>query len=154
MDKFINVLNLIAKYWEIIAFILWLFGVIIALIIADIKKNIKLKKAKTEAEKELINAQAEAEKQRIIDENLVILKVKIQEFMEDAEALNADGTVKKEVVKSKAMVFCYNRGMIYNDAIVDALIEGYIRFSKTVNARDKDKTVEPVKTETVAETKL
>ena len=60
---------------------------------------------------------------------------KITEFMMAAEDLALDGASKKEVVKTKIQYYCVENGILYNEELVNTLIEKLIDFSKVVNSR-------------------
>lgn len=68
------------------------------------------------------------------------VKSAIEEYVKEAEILNADGTVKKEIVMSKARTLCSILHIRFDDKKISSVIEEGITFSKSVNAREKDKT--------------
>ena len=111
---------------------------IITTIIAIIKQ-IKSTKVKVENDKlqtEVINV----EKKHI--ENMAQTDLCFNyliEAIQDAEKFkDVPGEIKKEFVKAKAIQFCTGMNIEYNEKLMDCWIENYIKFSKTVNARDKD----------------
>jgi hypothetical protein len=69
------------------------------------------------------------------------LKEALVEYVKEAEALQAGGEVKKEVVLAKAQTLCVALKIKYNEQKVSAIVESIVLLSKIVNARDKDKIV-------------
>lgn len=68
------------------------------------------------------------------------VKSAIEEYVKEAEILNADGTVKKEIVMSKARTLCSILHIRFDDKKISSVIEGIVTLTKSVNAREKDKT--------------
>ena len=56
-------------------------------------------------------------------------------YIEQAELLNAEGKVKKEIVMAKARVLCATLGIKWNEDLVSALIEGLITLTNIVNTK-------------------
>ena len=77
----------------------------------------------------------------IKNKNWAKLKEALAEYVKEAELLNADGTVKKEIVLAKAQTLCVTLGIKYNEAKISAIVESIVLLSKVVNARDKDKVI-------------
>lgn len=67
------------------------------------------------------------------------VKSAIEEYVKEAEILNADGTVKKEIVMSKARTLCSILHIRFDDKKISSVIEGIVTLTKSVNAREKDK---------------
>ncbi|HHW91065.1 MAG TPA: hypothetical protein GX745_09210 [Clostridiales bacterium] len=123
MDNIIKAYNWVLENWEKIV---TLASVIIALpsIIASIINAIRKKKWAGVAS---------------LLENTAKLKTAIEDYVKEAEKLNANGAIKKEVVLAKARTLCVDLGIKYDEKKISDLIEAAILLSKTVNARDKDK---------------
>ena len=124
MDNIIKAYNWVVENWEKIV---TLASIIVALpsIIASIINAIRKKKWAGVAS---------------LLENTAKLKTAIEDYVKEAEKLNANGAIKKEVVLAKARTLCVDLGIKYDEKKISDLIEATINLSKTVNARDKDKT--------------
>jgi hypothetical protein len=124
MDNIIKAYNWVVENWEKIV---TLASIIVALpsIIASIINTIRKKKWAGVAS---------------LLENTAKLKTAIEDYVKEAEKLNANGAIKKEVVLAKARTLCVDLGIKYDEKKISDLIEATINLSKTVNARDKDKT--------------
>lgn len=68
------------------------------------------------------------------------VKSAINKYVKEAEILNADGTLKKEIVMSKARILCSILHIRFDDKKISSVIEEIVATSKSVNAREKDKT--------------
>lgn len=60
-------------------------------------------------------------------------------FMTGVEHSGVSGEMKKTMVKSKLLLWCQDKGIKYNDSMIDELIEALISFSKKVNAPTSQK---------------
>lgn len=58
--------------------------------------------------------------------------------MEEAET-DMTGKARKTYVKQNLMLVCQGLGITYSDALFDKVIERLIKFSKVVNAEEKEK---------------
>lgn len=112
MDKFFEILDWVTKNWEtVVGAVTTLIGVITAIVTA------------------------------IKNKNWTALKDAITGYIKDAELLNADGSVKKEIVLAKARTLCVKLHIKYNEKRISAIIESIILISKIVNGREKDKAI-------------
>lgn len=111
---------MIDKILEIKELLAVILSMIISFIVVLLKlfKNVKLKN----------KAQSLIEVEKSVKDNIC----RIEDFT------NFTGIDKKEWVKTKVNQFCINKGMEYDEKIVDELIEMFISFSKLVNKTDKE----------------
>ena len=64
----------------------------------------------------------------------------VKDFMMDAEGfLNYSGMEKKEWVKTKVNQFCLENNIMYSEDMISDFIEKFIKLSKNVNKRERDK---------------
>lgn len=74
-----------------------------------------------------------------VAQNLIEVEKSVREYICQIEDFsNFTGEDKKEWVKTKVNQFCINKGIDFNEELVDEFIEMFISFSKVVNKRDKE----------------
>lgn len=111
-------LDKIIEAKEIITFIIPLI-ISFVIVLSRLFKNKKLKK---------------------LAQNLLEIEKGVKEYMCQIEDFkNFTGEDKKEWVKTKVNQYCINNGIEYDETLVDEFIETFIKFSKTVNKREKEK---------------
>jgi hypothetical protein len=82
-------------------------------------------------------------------ESVVEIGNAVLPYIRQAETfLNYSGNEKKEYVLTKANQFALEHGMQFDAVAVGEKIEELVTLTKTVNARPKDKTIEPNKVST------
>ena len=70
--------------------------------------------------------------------NLLAVINATRQFVSEAESLvNFSGANKKEWVMTKVNQFCISKGIVYDEAKVDEILEDYITFSIVVNTGKK-----------------
>jgi hypothetical protein len=87
---------------------------------------------------------AKAGKDTSVVDSVLCNMEEVQSLMEKAELLTGvTGPVKKELVKTWYAQFCINSGLHYDEGATEKAIEELIGFTKSVNARAKDKEQTP-----------
>ena len=74
-----------------------------------------------------------------VAQNLIEVEKSVKDYICQIEDFsNFAGEDKKEWVKTKVNQFCINKGIEFNEELVDEFIEMFISFSKVVNKREKE----------------
>lgn len=110
MDTFLKVLNFIGANWDALLGVTTTVITFMVTVVAAIKTK-----------------------------NWAKIKNAISDYIKDAELLNADGKVKKEIVLAKARTLCASLHIKFDEKKISNIIENIILITKSVNPRGKDK---------------